>query len=135
MAFVRYRYDRDLDCIVVEPVGGTITHLDASGTDGDVDIYQHADGRHALTGGDGFKKVASAKVVRGVDTPNPAVTGNDLTGKPREDTPVPGQSDKADAVHTGVSAPILEKAASGQSATDPEVQTDLAKTAKETETK
>jgi hypothetical protein len=130
MAIARVRHDTDLGHIVIEHVGGTVTHLDAKdlAVGDDFDIWEDEVGAYSLSGGKNSKKVADSKTVTADPLPNPAVTHHDLTGKARADLPVPGQHDKGHAGGDGsVPGPILTKSAIGQGATEPEVDAALAK--------
>lgn len=115
MAEYRVRHDRDLEHVIVEPVGGVPVHLDAAGLgDGDFDVFLDSAGNHSLVGGKGRSKVAAGRIVRAAPIPNPAVTGADLTGKDRQDTPVIGSDDKGAATTGETPAAVLKKAAAGQ---------------------
>lgn len=115
MATYRVRHDRDLEQVIVEPVGGVPVHLDASGLDdGDFDVFLDQVGNHSLVGGKGRNKVAAGRIVRAAPIPNPAVTGSDLTGKDRKDTPVIGSDTIPSGGSTQTPDAVLKKAAVGQ---------------------
>jgi hypothetical protein len=112
----RVRYDRDLEQVIFEPVGGPVQNFDGTGIDGAFDVYQHTNGNYGLSGGDGWKKTGiSGHTVKGATIPNTAVTSKDLMGKDRQDTPVIG-SNEAQAVSGAGTVPdaVLIKAGVGQ---------------------